>query len=362
MHEEISTHTTASQDVLQETLSKVVEASVQIAAMEVSSHSLAQYRVAGCHFAGLIFTNLTQDHLDYHGSMNEYFETKTRLFKQHYFKNDHVFPLVNIDNKWGNLLVKQLNGRCWRCSLDKDIIETHNVELYITNIEMTSLGFKGHLYTPAGDGLFVSPLIGHFNLMNLLQSVGVLIQQQLPLQNILKEIPNFPGVPGRMEKISFKSCANSVNTPTVIVDYAHTPDALKNALTGIRPFCLGKLVCVFGCGGDRDRSKRSKMGAIAAELADRIIVTSDNPRNEDPMRIINDILNGIPTGVTCNVEVHRSEAIELAISYTSSSDVVLLAGKGHEPYQIIGNQKKTFDDRKYARNALRVKANKFELS
>ena len=354
-YEETATHTTGSSDVLQEKLSKAVKAGAQIVAMEVSSHALAQYRIAGCRFSGLIFTNLTQDHLDYHGSMEEYFKVKASLFADAYYSNKSIRPVINIDNEWGMLLVKQLEGRCWKCSLDDKIIDTQNVELCIRHLEITTRGIKGHLYTPLGDGVFISPLIGRFNVMNLLQSVGVLVQQDLPLQKILDAVIDFPGVPGRMEEISLNKVDYEKQTPTVIVDYAHTPDALKNALLGVRPFSTGKVICVFGCGGDRDRSKRSKMGAIAAEFADWIIITSDNPRNESPMRIIQDILEGIPNEVNASIEVDRSKAIELAISSATPFDLVLLAGKGHENYQIIGNQKRAFDDRDYARNALRKK-------
>tara|TARA_Y100001968_G_scaffold232944_1_gene215791 strand:- start:11659 stop:13185 length:1527 start_codon:yes stop_codon:yes gene_type:complete len=357
MHEEVATHTTSSPEVLQETLSKVVKENVQIAAMEVSSHSLSQYRVAGCRFTGLVFTNLTQDHLDYHGSMEEYFEAKKLLFKQNYYKNLDMNPIVNVDNKWGALLAKQLDDRCWKCSLDNQVIETENVELYIKHIELISEGIKGHLYSPAGNGVFVSSLIGRFNLMNLLQAIGVLVQQKLPLQKILDAVRDFPGVPGRMERITFSKVGDIQQMPTVVVDYAHTPDALRQVLVGIRPFCSGKIICVFGCGGDRDRSKRAKMGSIVSELADLIIVTSDNPRNENPINIINDILKGIPDEIDVRVEVDRSKAIDFAISLASPVDLVLLAGKGHENYQIIGDEKKIFDDRDYARNALEIKAN-----
>tara|TARA_Y100001968_G_C19451898_1_gene769263 strand:+ start:701 stop:2227 length:1527 start_codon:yes stop_codon:yes gene_type:complete len=355
-YEEIASHTTDSPEILQRSLSEVAKAHVEIVAMEVSSHSLSQYRISGCRFAGLVFTNLTQDHLDYHGSMQKYFEAKSRLFTSNYYDNEVVKPVINIDDEWGRLLVSQLEGRCWKCSLENNVIKNEEVELHISDLEITPRGMQGRLYTPIGNGVFISPLIGRFNLMNLLQAVGVLIQQEIPLQALLDAVLDFPGVPGRMEKITINKVDDFSDTPTVIVDYAHTPDALKNALIEIRPFCSGKITCVFGCGGDRDRTKRPKMGAIAAQFADCIIITSDNPRNETPLSIIQDILNGIPNGIDVSVEVDRAKAIQLAISSASSTDLILLAGKGHENYQIIGNTKKAFDDREYARRALSMKS------
>ena len=194
--------------------------------------------------------------------------------------------------------------------------------------------------------------------MNLLQSVGVLVQAGMPFQELLKGIPAFEGVPGRMERVPYPSEKKYSNFPTVIVDYAHTPDGLKNALNAARSFVKGELICVFGCGGDRDRGKRSQMGSIAFDLSDQIVVTSDNPRNEEPERILNDILKGIPNLDQVRVETDRSKAIRMAILDSSKGDVVLVAGKGHEDYQIIGDEKKYFDDKKEVKKAFLLKSNR----
>ncbi len=353
-HSGISTHTTAFADVLQDQLAEAVSQGVELAVMEVSSHALFQHRVAGCQFAGAVFTNLTQDHLDYHNSMEEYFETKALLFEPPLFKRGADKTVVNIDNEWGAKLAERLGDSCWRSSLSEKVIKSSLPELTMTQVEMTSRGFKGVLRSPLGEGAFVSPLIGRFNLMNLLQSVGVLLQQGFPLDPLLEAVNEFSGVPGRMERVQIPSSLGSLrHLPEVIVDYAHTPDGLKNALIALRPFAKGELVCVFGCGGDRDRGKRSQMGAVAAQLADRIILTSDNPRTEGPQDILDDVLKGVPLKTQMEVVVDRASAIELAISKSSVADVVLIAGKGHEDYQIIGLDKIYFDDREEARQALR---------
>ncbi|WP_320664982.1 UDP-N-acetylmuramoyl-L-alanyl-D-glutamate--2,6-diaminopimelate ligase [Prochlorococcus sp. MIT 1223] len=352
---ETSTHTTASAQLLQEKLSLAAGAGAEIAAMEVSSHAIAQCRIAGCHFSGAVFTNLSHDHLDYHGSMNEYFSVKTRLFQKPYLDSDTPNAVVNIDNDYGFSLAQELDKQCWRCSLDQNKYGSDNVELFIDNLRITADGVTGCLNTPVGKGRFISPLIGKFNLMNLLQSVGALVQQGLPLKSMLDAIFAFPGVPGRMERITIEEIDHNPEMPTVIVDYAHTPDALGKVLIELRPFTSRRIICVFGCGGNRDRGKRSQMGRIAAKYADLLIVTSDNPRNEEPMQIIDDILNGIPTYKELIVEVAREQAIQIAVSTASFGDLILIAGKGHEDYQIIGNETRFFDDKIFAQKALREK-------
>jgi UDP-N-acetylmuramoyl-L-alanyl-D-glutamate--2,6-diaminopimelate ligase len=203
---------------------------------------------------------------------------------------------------------------------------------------------RGRLISPCGDGVFLSPLLGRFNLMNLLQAVGVLLQQDLPLPLLLDAIADFRGVPGRMERVIVRGADGSA-LPTVLVDYAHTPDGLENALAAARPFCAGRLICVFGCGGDRDRGKRPQMAAIAARLADRVVITSDNPRTENPQRILDDVVAGVPAGTELLVEGDRAQAIAAAIAEAAADDLVLVAGKGHEDYQILGSEKVHFYDR-----------------
>jgi len=338
-------HTTAFADQLQNQLSLAVEAGAMVAAMEVSSHALDQQRIAGCRFSGAVFTNLTQDHLDYHLSMEAYFEAKALLFSSPLLQGGAV---VNVDDPWGAKLAERLQAAgttCWRSSLARP-----DAELTIRDLQMAPDGVRGVLTTPEGHGPFVSPLVGRFNLMNLLQAVGILQLQGLPLSRLLEAIPSFRGVPGRMERVSAPAAGES---PAVLVDYAHTPDGLENALSACRPFTKGRLICVFGCGGDRDRGKRPQMGEIAARLADRVVVTSDNPRSEDPQRILADVRAGIANTTAVVVEVDRAKAIAEAIASAAPDDLVLIAGKGHEDYQILATGKIHFDDREEAEKALR---------
>jgi UDP-N-acetylmuramoyl-L-alanyl-D-glutamate--2,6-diaminopimelate ligase len=348
-HSVTAQHTTAFADGLQPQLAQAVEAGARIAAMEVSSHSLDQQRVAGCRFAGAVFTNLTQDHLDYHPSMQAYFEAKALLFAEPLI--DGGGAVVNVDDPWGERLAEDLiarGQRCWRASLERP-----DADLRIEDLSMGSTGVGGTLVSPVGGGAFRSPLVGRFNLMNLLEAVGVLLQLGLRLDPLLAALASFRGVPGRMERVSLGGTA--APAPAVLVDYAHTPDGLENALSACRPFTSGRLICVFGCGGDRDRGKRPQMGAIAARLADAVVVTSDNPRTEDPQRILEDVVAGIAPGVALQVEIDRAQAIARAIASASPQDLVLIAGKGHEDYQILGTTKVHFDDREEAEKALRAR-------
>ena len=340
-------HTTPFADLLQAQLAQAVEAGAQIGAMEVSSHALDQQRVAGCRFAGAVFTNLTQDHLDYHPSMQAYFEAKARLFAEPLWQGGVSRAVVNGDDPWGAQLAARLGPACWRSSL-----EDPTAELHIRDLVLGADGVRGVLQTPAGEGGFRASLVGRFNLMNLLQAVGALVQQGIPLPLLLDGLASFRGVPGRMERVVV---GDGAGAPAVLVDYAHTPDGLANALAACRPFTNGRLICVFGCGGDRDRSKRPQMGAIAAQLADQLVVTSDNPRTEDPQQILTDVVAGIPTGTALQVEGDRSIAIAAAIAGAAAGDLVLIAGKGHEDYQIVGTTKTHFDDREEAEKALRVR-------
>ncbi len=351
-HSETAKNTTAFADVLQANLAHALDDGAQLGVMEVSSHSLAQHRVAGTNFSGAVFTNLTQDHLDYHFSMDSYFLAKSRLFNPPLLQAGNNRAVVNIDNIWGERLARSLGDRCWRSSLNDHKKYERDVELTIKDIEVKDHRYvSGILISPLGEGSFQSPLLGSFNLMNLLQSVGILLQLGFPLDLLLKAISSFPGVPGRMEMI--RTDINfTEKKPTVLVDYAHTPDGLKNALLAIKPLVKGDLVCVFGCGGDRDQLKRPLMGSIAAEFADKIVLTSDNPRTEDPNEILQDVLRGIPDSKDTVIQEDREMAICTAISNASPNDFILIAGKGHEDYQIIGTQRNQFDDRIVARIAL----------
>ena len=347
-----ASHTTAFADRLQAQLAAAVAAGVQLGAMEVSSHALEQQRVAGCGFAGAVFTNLSQDHLDYHPSMQAYFEAKARLFAPPLLEPGEARAVINVDDPWGEQLAAGLGEGCWRCSLADDALERGVAELTLTELEITGAGVQGRLISPCGSGRFVSPLIGRFNLMNLLEALAALLQRGLPLAALLDAVEGFPGVPGRMERVLLPG-VDSAQLPTVLVDYAHTPDGLENALLASRPFSRGALICVFGCGGDRDRGKRAQMGAIAARLADQLVVTSDNPRTEDPQQILDDVVAGIPASTSMRVEGDRGVAIAEAIAAASADDLVLIAGKGHEDYQILGVEKVHFDDREQAVLALK---------
>jgi UDP-N-acetylmuramoyl-L-alanyl-D-glutamate--2,6-diaminopimelate ligase len=334
-------HTTPLAVELQHQLKSAVDAGCQLGVMEVSSHGLAQGRVMNCPFEVAVFTNLTQDHLDFHRDMEDYFEAKALLFSSDYLKGRAI---INIDDPYGKRLVEKLNPeQVWSYS-----VQDTSADLWTSDLKYEPTGVSGKLHTPVGEVPFQSPLVGQYNLSNLLAAVGAVLHLGLKLESLMEAIPEFPGVPGRMERVQIKP-EQDIN---VIVDYAHTPDSLENLLKASRPFIQGKMICVFGCGGDRDRTKRPKMGKIAAELADVAVVTSDNPRTEDPERILQDILEGIPSSVEPRVICDRSEAIRTAILQAQPGDGVLIAGKGHEDYQILGTEKIHFDDREQARDAL----------
>jgi UDP-N-acetylmuramoyl-L-alanyl-D-glutamate--2,6-diaminopimelate ligase len=289
-----------------------------------------------------VFTNLTQDHLDFHRDMEDYFAAKALLFSPDYLQGRAV---INADDPYGQRLISRLNPeQVWRYSVQ----DATAAELWMSDLNYDPTGVSGMLHTPKGEVDFRSPLVGQYNLANLLAAVGAALHLGVDLQLIAAVLPQFSGVPGRMERVQI----NSQQDISVIVDYAHTPDSLENLLRAARPFIPGKMICVFGCGGDRDRTKRPKMGKIAAQLADVVFVTSDNPRTEAAERILQDILTGIPTTIEPVVICDRATAIHTAILQAQPGDGVLIAGKGHEDYQILGTEKIHFDDREQARDAL----------
>ncbi len=340
-YQKIATHTTPFAIDLQAQLAEAVEAGNHYVVMEVSSHALAQKRIRGCNFDVAVFTNLTQDHLDYHENMDDYFSAKALLFSPEYLRGKAI---INYDDFYSQKLINSLNsGEIWTYS-----VNNHQADLYTSKLTYQATGVNGLLHTPQGNIEFTSPLVGQFNLSNLLASVGAVLQLGVPLEIIAQSLPLFKGVPGRMERVTH----NDRQGINVIVDYAHTPDSLENLLKAARPFIPGKMICVFGCGGDRDRTKRPIMGKIAANLADFVVVTSDNPRTENPEQILMDILKGIPDYITPIVEGDRASAIKIAIEMAKSGDGVLIAGKGHEDYQILGTEKIHFDDREEARKVL----------
>jgi UDP-N-acetylmuramoyl-L-alanyl-D-glutamate--2,6-diaminopimelate ligase len=333
-------HTTPFAVELQQQLAAAVNAGNEYGVMEVSSHALSQGRVLGCQFEVAVFSNLTQDHLDYHKDMEDYFSAKALLFGSDYLGGKAI---INVQDPYGQRLVETLGKeKAWSYSVNDS-----SADLWMSDLNYQTDGVSGTLHTPKGNVAFRSPLVGQFNLENVLAAVGAVLYFDVDLQLIANAIPDFPGVPGRMERVQIDAAQDI----SVIVDYAHTPDSLENLLKASRPFIPGKMICVFGCGGDRDKTKRPKMGKIAAELADVAVVTSDNPRTEDPERILEDVVAGI-SNANPIVIGDRATAIRTAILQAQPGDGILIAGKGHEDYQILGTEKIHFDDREHAREAL----------
>ncbi|BAW95297.1 UDP-N-acetylmuramoylalanyl-D-glutamate-2, 6-diaminopimelate ligase [[Synechococcus] sp. NIES-970] len=339
-YEKIATHTTPFAIDLQKNFATALKAGNTHAVMEVSSHALHQNRVKGCQFDVAVFTNLTQDHLDYHPTMEDYFQAKALLFNDEYC---HGRAVVNLDNDYGDRLAHKLGAKAWGYSL-RDAA----ADIYMDRLVYTATGVQGRLKTPMGTVDFSSPLVGQFNLENVMAAIGAGLALGLELDPMIACLPQFQGVPGRMERVIIDGDQDI----SVIVDYAHTPDSLENLLKASRPFIAKRMICVFGCGGDRDRTKRPLMGNIAATQSDWAVVTSDNPRTEDPKRILADVVEGIPENVQFLVVPDRAAAIHQAILEAQPGDGVLIAGKGHEDYQILGTEKIHFDDREEARKAL----------
>ncbi len=333
---------------LQQAFGSMRDQGAKAVSMEVSSHALAQGRVEGVAYDVGVFTNLTHDHLDFHGTMENYFEAKAALFRTHLKSGGCA--VINIDDRYGASLARELrdSGRqvigVSPFGADADIAAT-NVQLALTGTRFTALRSAGPLDID-------SPLVGRFNVENLLLAIGVAKALGIPDATMLSAIRNRGVVPGRLER------AGSGSGPVVLVDYAHTPDALTKALATVRELTDGKLICVFGCGGDRDAKKRAPMGEAAGNGADFSIITNDNPRTEDPALIAAQIEVGMKkSGGGYLVELDRAAAIELAIGKAANEDAVLIAGKGHENYQIVGAERRAFDDREIAKKALAKIAN-----
>lgn len=321
-------------------LAALAGAGARIAVMEVSSHALAQERVWGFPFAAAIFTNLTRDHLDYHGTMEEYFRAKRRLFEGLGTAPPGA-AVIGVDDAYG--------ARLLEFSYPRLVTYGSRPEAMVRakRFVQDSSGIKAQLLTPEGPLEINSGLMGRPNFMNILAAVAAAQSLGIRGDQIQQGVAALRLVPGRFERVE-------AGQPfLVLVDYAHTDDALRNALTTAREFTRGRLIVVFGCGGDRDRSKRPLMGQAAGSLADLIVLTSDNPRSEDPLTIMNDALVGLQrTGKACDLEVDRAAAIRRALEQAREGDVVLIAGKGHETYQVFKNETVPFDDREVARQAL----------
>ena len=342
-----ASHTTPEAPEVQRLLVEMLQRGCRACAMEVSSHALELQRVAYMRFAAAIFTNLTRDHLDFHGDMAHYFEAKRRLFTM---LPTGAPAVVNVDDPHGAELARSL-PRVLTYAIDKP------ADIRATGIHSSLEGLAFEVQTPRGPMAIRSPLVGRPNVYNILGVIGAAIGLDVPSAAIEDGVARLEHVPGRFQMVS-----STTDDVRVVVDYAHTDDALKNLLETARPLAPGRLITVFGCGGDRDRTKRPLMGAVAARLSDLVVVTSDNPRSEDPSRIIDEITRGIVPpdnpgapkrpGTPLVTYVDRRVAIEQAIRAATPGDLVLIAGKGHEKYQIIGDRTLPFDDVEVARAAL----------
>ncbi len=331
--------TTPDALAVQALLAGFCEQGVSDVAMEVSSHGLEQGRVNAVDFAMAVLTNLSRDHLDYHSSMESYGAAKMRLFQWPGLGT----AVLNLDDPFGVRLQSELAAevRCLGYSLQRN-----DVAVYASDIGTDSTGVHFRLHTPWGEQDIHSVLLGRFNVANLLAVVACLGALNHGIDEIARLLPLLQPVRGRMNRLGGGA------QPLVVIDYAHTPDALQQALLALRPHCAGKLYCLFGCGGERDVGKRPQMGAIAARLADQVLLTDDNPRGEDGAAILAQIRAGMPAGLDVPIVRARERAISQAVSQARSGDVVLIAGKGHESYQEMNGQQRPFDDMAEALRAL----------
>ena len=339
-----ATLTTPPSIEMSRTLATMVRSGCRAAAIEVSSHALTQDRVSGLRFGVGLFTNLTSEHLDEHGTMPRYAEAKSRLFAM--LPGDGV-AVVNADDPYMPQVAAPAECRVWQMSLRRDW------GIHVKIASRSPLGMRLRMQGPWGVAHARIGLIGDHNAMNVLQAFAAAYAAGATPSDLTRALERATAPPGRLERVAD-------GTPAVFVDYAHTPDALERVLATLRPICRGKLIAVFGCGGDRDRSKRPMMGEIGARLADVPIITSDNPRTEDPASIAGEVYGGVPDGERSRMRVvlDRAEAIATAIGEAGPDDVVLIAGKGHEDYQILrgedgDEQRIAFDDRAHAFEALR---------
>ena len=329
-------NTTPNPIILESLLSQMCASGVNYCALEVSSHSLEQQRVAGIDFRYAVFTNLTSDHLDYHGNRLYYFAAKAKLFKM---LNKHAHAIINIDDEYGLKLLKTTSAHVITYGID------NNSDVRAQDLKLASEGTEFKVTTAKGEFSIKTKLIGKHNVYNILSAIAVASSENISLENIVKGIESLEKVSGRLEKVEG-------DYPfSIFVDYAHTEDALKNVLISLSKIKHNKIIVVFGCGGDRDRSKRPKMGYTASALSDFVIVTSDNPRCEDPDKITDEIISTIKKE-NFTVIPDRYSAIEKALFMAEMGDIVLIAGKGHEQYQIFNDKTIHFDDREAAKEIL----------
>lgn len=335
-HIQESNLTTPDAVTLQKTLADFLSQHAKYVAMEVSSHSVDQGRMNGVEFEIGIFTNLTRDHLDYHGTMENYAAAKRKFFDSTATKT----IVANADDAFGRKLIQDFHGikPIYAYSLEKQKLEIDVPLISVENIRLDLDGIHARVNSPWGQGEISAHLIGKFNLSNILAAFTALSLLKIPFEKVLTLLSQLKSVPGRMQALGGKG------KPLVVVDYAHTPDALEKVLQALRHHCQGKLICIFGCGGDRDRGKRPLMAAIAEKLADVVMMTDDNPRTENPAQIFEDILQGFQKPQTILQEHDRAKAIQKMIQQAEVGDCVLVAGKGAETYQIIGKEKFQFSD------------------
>ena len=335
-------NTTPESLTLQKTFNQMVEENVEVAMMEVSSHALDLGRVHGCDFDVAVFSNLTQDHLDYHHTMEDYRRAKGLLFAQlgnAYNHNRPKFAVLNADDAATEEYIKNTAATVITYGIDRDS------DIRATNIQITNSGTMFDLTTPTETVRVEMKLIGKFSVYNVLAATASCLVSGIPLSVIVEEIKVLEGVSGRFEVV------DAEQDFTVIVDYAHTPDSLENVLKTVKEFAKRNIYVIVGCGGDRDRTKRPIMARIAAEYSTQAILTSDNPRSEDPLAILKDMEEGLDTDNYVTI-ADRAEAIRYAVEAAHADDVIVIAGKGHETYQIIGKKVFDFDDREVARKMI----------
>ena len=337
--------TTGDAITVQRTLAGLKADGAASVAMEVSSHAIDQARVGAVRFRTVAFTNLTRDHIDYHGTMENYGATKARLFT----REELASRVINVDDPFGRVLAKDPRGR-GRLIVTSRGHQSHTRAaagfVRAMRVELSTRGIELEYDSSWGSGALTSTLIGDFNVDNLLTVIAILLDWELTPEQVSHTLARVHAAPGRMETFG------GIRAPLVVVDYAHTPDGLRKALSASRAHCRGRLTVVFGCGGDRDAGKRPLMGEIAAELADAIVVTDDNPRTEAPETIAAGIVAGIPAGHPYRIEHDRARAIRDTLVDANEKDVVVVAGKGHEDYQIYGNERRKFSDQKVVAAAL----------
>jgi UDP-N-acetylmuramoyl-L-alanyl-D-glutamate--2,6-diaminopimelate ligase len=332
----LSTHTTLDAVNLHATLGDLFARGARAAAMEVSSHALHQERVAGVPFHTAVFTNLSREHQDYHGSMQAYADAKARLFRGAGLS----LAVINVEDPVGARLAGEVRPRTYTVAVGSSSAAIRLGDRYLRLLEIEARvdGLRIRFDSSWGSGELQSHLLGRFNAENLALALAVLLAWDMPHGSAVAALEQVQPVTGRMMVFL------APGSPRVVVDYAHTPDALEKVLASLREHVDGRLVCVFGCGGDRDRGKRPQMGEVAHRLADQVLLTDDNPRTEDPGRIVSDILSGILDRQGVKVEHDRAKAIRSAVAAAGPDDLVLVAGKGHEDYQEVADERRPFSD------------------